>query len=266
MNRFQKLFQTKKNNIFIPFFTLGDPNRAASMGIIKAAIEAGADAIELGFPFSDPIADGPTNQRSMERALASGVNFAICVEMVAEIRSCFPDLPIGLLLYYNLLFRAGEAGYKKLAQAGVDGIVSADLPFEEAYAHQALLDKYDIGSVQMVAPNTALPRAKMLFDRSSAFTYVLSGFGTTGVKKTVHPQTLSRVKALREATAKPMVVGFGISKPEHARMVWDAGSEGVIVGSYFTSLIEDNLNDLGKAKEAIVDFVKEVKKMKGVSV
>jgi tryptophan synthase alpha chain len=258
MNRFHKLFQSKKKHIFVPFFTLGDPNREASMKIIKAAVDAGADALELGFPFSDPIADGPTNQRSMERALAAEMNFDTCIEMITEIRACFPDLPIGLLLYYNLLFRAGENGYRKLAKAGVDGIVSADLPFEESADHQALLDKFGIGSVQMVAPNTVLPRAQMLFEKSSAFTYVLSGFGTTGAKKEVSPKTLERVRELRATTDRPMIVGFGISHPDHARLVWDAGSEGVIVGSYFTSLIEDNLDDLSQAEQAITKFIQQV--------
>ncbi len=260
MNRFEQLFSQRSRKAFLPFFTLGDPNPKASLTLIKAVIDAGADALELGIPFSDPVADGPTNQRSMERALKAGVTFDHCLEVLAKLRAYAPTLPIGLLLYYNLIHRRGmDKAHRDLAQAGVDAIVSADLPMEESAEHEASLKKHGIGAIQMVAPNTPDVRAKELFARSSAFTYVLSGFGATGARQSVDPRTIERIKHLRQLTDKPMVVGFGISAPEHVHAIWQAGANGAIVGSKFSSMIEANLNDLTPAQQQIVAFTKKVK-------
>ncbi|WP_440615578.1 tryptophan synthase subunit alpha [Cysteiniphilum sp. 6C5] len=255
-NRFDKLFNDHDKKVFMPFFTLGDPNFDESLHIISTAIDAGVQAIELGFPFSDPIADGPTNQRSMERALKSGITFDRCIEMLSIIRQKYPDVAIGLLIYYNLLFKQGESAYQKLQSVGIDGVVCADLPLEESKEHEALLKKYNIGAVQMVAPNSSDERVKQLANRSSAFNYVLSGFGTTGVKSEIAPQTIARIKQVRALIDQPMVVGFGISKPEHVKAVWQAGGNAAIVGSYFTSLIEQHLNDTKIAAEKIRQFIK----------
>lgn len=262
MNRFINFFEKKEHKAFVPFFTIGDPNLNDSYKIVSEAIKAGADAIELGFPFSDPIADGPTNQRSMERAIEAGATFEACINFLKKLRKEFPDTPVGLLLYYNLLFSQGENGYKKLAEAEVDGIVSADLPIEESKDNIALLNKYSIGAVQMIAPNTSDERAKKMFEHSNAYTYVLSGYGVTGAKKDIAPETLHRVKHVKTLSDKPIIVGFGISKPEHAKAVWDAGAEGAIVGSYFTSIIEQNADNIDKAIQVITKFIKDVNQLK----
>ncbi len=259
MNRFQRLFSTENKKVFIPFFTIGDPNYEASLALIKSVIEAGADALELGFAFSDPIADGPTNQRSMERALQSGMSFERSIAFLKEIRQISNDIPIGLLIYYNLLFKQGESAYQALREAGVDAIVSADLPLEEAQMHLALLKKYHIGSVQMIAPNTNDKRIALLSSHTTAFNYVLSGFGTTGARSEVAPETIKRIQHVRALIDEPMVVGFGISKPEHVRTVWEAGANGAIVGSFFTSIIEKNLNNLHHAQSEIASFIQQVK-------
>ncbi|MFZ9035013.1 MAG: tryptophan synthase subunit alpha [Francisellaceae bacterium] len=258
MNRFRQKFNEKKQ-LFVPFFTLGDPGFDRSFEIIKTAIDAGADALELGFAFSDPIADGPLNQRSMMRALHAGMNFDKAILLLKRIRQAYPDLPIGLLLYYNLIYRQGEAAYQKLASADVDAVVCADLPLEEADKHLQFLEKYNVGSVQMVAPNSPDQRVGALFAHSSAYAYVLSGFGTTGVKETVSVETIHRIKHVKALGDTPIIVGFGISKPEHVKAVFDAGADGAIVGSYFTSLIENNLDDIKQVKREIADFIHRVK-------
>ncbi|WHN65784.1 tryptophan synthase subunit alpha [Cysteiniphilum sp. QT6929] len=258
-NQFDKLFKDHDKKVFMPFFTLGDPSFDESLHIISTAIDSGVEAIELGFPFSDPIADGPTNQRSMERALKSGMTFDRCIEMLSIIRQKYPDIAIGLLIYYNLLFKQGESAYQKLSQVGIDGVVCADLPLEESKEHEALLKKYHIGAVQMVAPNSSDERVKQLASRSSAFNYVLSGFGTTGAKSEIAPQTIARIKHVRALIDQPMVVGFGISKPEHVHAVWQAGGNAAIVGSYFTSLIEQHLSDTNVAADQIRQFIKVLK-------
>ncbi|WP_119343290.1 tryptophan synthase subunit alpha [Facilibium subflavum] len=259
MNRFEKLFAQKNKKIFVPFFTLGDPDFDQSFFLIKSAIDAGADALELGFAFSDPIADGPTNQRSMQRALKSGMSFDRSIALLQKIRQYNKTIPIGLLLYYNLLFSQGERAYEKLSQVGVDGVVCADLPFDEATAHLALLKKYDIGAVQMIAPNADDQRVKQLAQNSSAFNYVLSGFGTTGTKKEVAQETIDRVKHLSKLIDQPIIVGFGISSPAHVRKIWQAGADGAIVGSFFSSIIEANLDNIAQAATQISEFIKDVK-------
>jgi tryptophan synthase alpha chain len=259
MNRFNTLFKDPNKKVLLPFFTLGDPNYADSLAIIKAAIDAGADALELGFAFSDPIADGPTNQRSMLRALGAGMNFKRNLGLLAEIRAYAPHLPIGLLLYYNLLHRRGEGAYRDLAEAGVDAVVVADLPIEESQGHGQALAKHGLGAIQMIAPNTDDSRAQSLFAASDAFTYVLSGYGTTGVKAEIDPRTLARVQQLRTLSAKPMVVGFGISQAAHVKAVWGAGANGAIVGSKFTQIIETHLNAPHLAAAEIAAFIRAAK-------
>ena len=259
MNRFDTAFGQSTRKLLIPFFTLGDPDRDGSMRIIRAAVDAGADAVELGFPFSDPITDGPINQRSMQRSLASGMTYQGCVDMVREIRHRYPRLPIGLLLYYNLLFKRGDRAYAELAEAGVDAVVCSDLPMEEAGEHVDLLRANDIGCIQMIAPNTPLKRAERLIEGSSAFTYVISRFGTTGPSASFADDAVRRVGRLRDLSKKPLVVGFGISRKDQVEDFWDAGADGVIVGSHFTLLVERNVDDLARARREIEDFVRSVK-------
>lgn len=258
MNRFEKLFLEKKKVRFVPFFTLGDPSFNESLNLIKTAIDAGADALELGFPFSDPVADGPTNQRSMARGLKAKMDVDQCLKLIKAIRNYNKEIPIGLLLYYNLIFKRGDKIYQELQDVGVDAVVSADLPLEESKAHQEKLKKHNIGVVQMVAPNTPLKRAKILFDQSNAFTYVLSGFGPTGAKKTLAKETLDRVEELRAITDKPMIVGFGLSEPEHVKLICQKGADAAIVGSYFSSIIENNLDNPKGAQQIIGDFILKV--------
>ena len=259
MNRFDKLFAQQDRKAFVPFFTLGDPDWSTSLEIIVSAVEAGADALELGYPFADPISDGPTNQKSMQRALRAGATFDSSTKLVAAIRQRYPELPIGLLLYYNLLFFQEDAGYQKIAGAGVDAVVISDLPFEESGRHMDCLRRHDIGCVQMVAPNTPAERARVLFDQSGAFTYVISRFGTTGADRQLSAATLQRTRLLRSITEKPYLVGFGISHPESVRQLWDTGADGVIVGSHFISMIERNVGAIAPAISGICSFIDDVK-------
>jgi len=259
-NKFKVLFKTNKNS-FMPFFTLGDPDFESSFNLIKSAIDAGADCLELGIPFSDPIADGPTNQRSMERALRAGMNFESCLKLIRKIRDYAPSLPMGLLLYYNMIYHRGlEQSLKDLAVAGVDAIVCGDLPIEEGELFDQLCEKNKIAPVYIIAPNTPDLRALEIFKKSSdAYAYILSGLGVTGVKDQVAPETILRVQHLRKLDPSArMMVGFGISKPEQVKIIWEAGANGAIVGSYFSNLIEKNLGDLNKAQNLIKKFIEEL--------
>jgi tryptophan synthase alpha chain len=258
MNRFDKLFSQTQHSAFIPFFTIGDPNLESSMRLIKSAINSTIDAIELGFPFSDPITDGPTNQKSMQRSLRAGTTYNSCIRVVRQIRQEYPNLPIALLLYYNLLFMRGDAAYKELADIGVDAVVCSDLPLDESRLHREQLEANGLGCIQMIAPNTPDARALKLFQTSSAFTYVISRFGTTGATETFGHNALNRIPALRRLSDKPAVIGFGISKPEQVVAFWKSGANGVIVGSHFISLIEHNLNNLGFVENTIRSFIQNI--------
>lgn len=256
MNRFTTLFSDPTRRVFIPYFTLGYPTPAASLALIKSVIDQGAEALELGIPFSDPVADGPTNQRAMAEALQAGMTFDKALAMIAELRAYAPTLPIGLLLYYNLIFHRGlDRVYAELAQAGVDAVVCPELPLEESAAHEAQLLRQQLGCVQMVFPNTPLSRAAEAFERSSAFTYVVARLGPTGASSALADTVEARIAELRTVSDKPMVLGFGLSTPEQVRTVWRAGANGAIVASRFAQWIAE---DAQVAKARILSFVQEL--------
>lgn len=257
MNRFETLFGDGQKRAFIPFWMLGDPDCERSLLIIKALIEAGADALELGIPFSDPLADGPTIQGSAARALAAGCTVQKSIELIARLRSR-SDIPIGLLVYYNLIYRRGvETFCRELADAGADAVLAADLPLEESEPLEVALRDHSVGCVQLVAPNTPPARALQLIQRSTAFTYVVSTFGTTGARVELDRDTEQRVRDLRARTDQPLVVGFGISQPRQAITLHEAGASGVIVGSALVQHLEPHFDDAAALVRNAERFVKD---------
>jgi len=261
-NRFNELFSRPECKAFIPFFTLGDPNPESSYELICKAVDSGADALELGFPFSDPITDGPVNQRSMNRALKAGTTYDTCLQLLRRIRARYPSLPIGLLLYYNLLHMRGDKAYAELADIGVDAVVCSDLPYEESTLHMQSLSQSGLGCIQMIAPNTPVDRAVKLLNHSSAFTYVISRFGTTGTSEHFEDETLKRIASISRMSTHPIVVGFGISKVEQVVDFWQHGANGIIIGSLFSLRIENNLQDLPSVANFIEEFIAEVQREK----
>ncbi|MCO6436206.1 MAG: tryptophan synthase subunit alpha [Phycisphaerae bacterium] len=256
MNRFVRRFSSQRDGAFIPFLVLGDPDLPASERLIRAAVDAGADALELGIPFSDPIADGPTIQRAATRARNAGADVDACLRLIERLRAS-ADLPIGLLIYFNLAARQGlERFAQRLADCGVDAVVVADLPLEESAEFEQILAAQRVGIVQLVAPNTPLDRAAKLIDRSTAFTYVVSHFGTTGARARLDDATARRVSELRAITAKPLVVGFGVSSPAQAHGLANAGADGVIVGSALVARIEHHHGDPEAMDATVREFVR----------
>lgn len=259
-NRFVKRLQQNKRLGVVPFFMLGDPNPDLSLKLIKTAIDQGVDALELGIPFSDPIADGPVIQRSAERALKAGANFKVCLSLLKQIRA-YTDLPIGLLMYYNLLLGQGvDQVYRDLAAVPVDGILAVDLPMEEANDHLVLLNKYGIGNISLIAPNTSLVRAEQLLRQADAFAYVVSRFGITGVSQSL-PQTLPQrlTELKRIADGVPLIVGFGVSAAEQVKALRQAGADSVIIGSAITKLIEADLADPVMMLNAVQQFLQDLR-------
>lgn len=237
MNKFKSLFKNTKN-IFMPFFMLGYPSIEASFDTIKAAIDAGCHALELGIPFSDPVADGPVIEAAGRVALKQGADFKACCELLKRIRE-YCELPIGLLVYYNLLFQQGNTVYEALKQVGVDAVLAVDLPLEESSAHEERLKSQGIGCVQLIAPNSDAARAKKLLERSTAFAYVVSRFGTTGVSEGLSETLAPRIQQLKSLSDCPLVVGFGISNAKQVNAVFKTGANGAIIGSQITKWLRD---------------------------
>ncbi len=258
MKTYKELFSEKKA-ILMPFFVLGDPDFDTSFEFIKAAIDAGADCLELGIAFSDPIADGPTIQRADVRALNAGMNCEKAFELIAKIKA-YKDIPIGLLMYYNLMVNFGlEKFYEHAAKAGVNSILVADLCVDDADEVLDLTKKNGLDSVFMVTPNTTPARQEKIAELCSGFIYTVSLLGVTGARTELSNMVHPLINSLKEKTDTPVCVGFGVSKPEHAQSLVAAKADGVIIGSAIVSIVEDNINTPDKGKKAITEFIQSFK-------
>ena len=242
MNRIEKTFKElkrKKKKAFIPFITAGDPNSKTTEELVLSFEGAGADIVELGVPFSDPLADGPTIQASSQRALKKGINLSKILKTVAQIR-CKSQVPIALMTYYNPVFYYGEDKFIRDAKAsGVDGLIIPDLPPEEAKTLIKAARKRDISTVFFLAPTTTSRRMKQIVQASTGFIYYVSMTGVTGADKQFSSENAAKIKAAGKLTAKPVCVGFGISTPAQAKAVAKI-ADGVIVGSAIVKQIDKN--------------------------
>jgi tryptophan synthase alpha chain len=222
----------------IPYVTAGDPDLPRTRAIVRALGRAGADVVEIGVPFSDPIADGPVNQRAAERALRNGVTLRTCLDLAAELRGGVP--PIVLFTYYNPIHRMGPEAFARAAVAsGVDGVLVTDLPPEEAGDLRAALRAGGVDLIFLLSPTSSQERIDLVCREASGFIYLISRAGVTGVREDVPGELDGRVQAVRRATALPIAVGFGIGHPEQAGTI-AAYSDGVVVGSVLVRLIEEN--------------------------
>ena len=250
MSRFTSMFErlrSGKKKAIMPFFVLGDPNEETCLELLKAAVDGGADALELGMAFSDPIADGPTVQEADVRALASGMTTAKALSIVKRVRAYAPETPIGLLVYYNLVFQPGLDAFCKAAEdAGVDALLAADVPVEEITPLKAACVKHGLDTVMLAALTTPDARLEKILGVASGYLYVVAVLGVTGARKDVQDETLELIARLRKRTQLPLVVGFGISTPQQARRVCDAGADGAIVGSALIKALQEHAGD-GKA-------------------
>lgn len=225
----------------IPFVTLGDPDLVGSARVLDALVDAGVDALELGIPFSDPVADGPVLQAAAARALAHGVRVSECFGLVRRARNRAPGMPIGLLVYANTVFARGiDAFYRDAAAAGVDSVLVADVPLDEGAPFDTAAAQAGIAPIYIAAPNLTPTRAAELAARTRGYTYVTSRPGVTGERGPRADVTLERrIAALRTAGAPPAVVGFGISTADDVRHAVAAGARGVIIGSALVQRIAD---------------------------
>lgn len=239
VNRIDLLFKRLKRDgkkAFVPFLTAGDPDLASTGDLVLALEESGAHMIELGVPFSDPLADGPVIQASSLRALRQDIDLKQIIVLVQELRQR-TEIPIVLMTYFNPVYRMGlEKAALQASLAGVDGFVIPDLPFEEASGWRASARANKLDAIFLVAPNTPRARAKLIAEKTGGFLYALSVTGATGKRKEIPEGLTEYLTMLRGVTKKPIVLGFGISSPSHVREIGPL-CDGVIVGSALIDLV-----------------------------
>ncbi|MBV7315038.1 tryptophan synthase subunit alpha [Shewanella sp. NIFS-20-20] len=263
MSRYSALFSrlaTEQRGALVPFVTLGDPGKALSLAIIETLIANGADALELGFPFSDPLADGPVIQGANLRARAAGVKVADCFEMISAIRTQHPTIPIGLLLYANLAYANGIDHFYQHAQAaGVDSILIADVPMQEAEPFVAAAKRHQIDQIFIAPPNSSDDDLQALAQLGSGYTYLLSRAGVTGADIEAQMPIATVVEKLKHYQAPPPLLGFGISQPEQVRAAIDAGAAGAISGSAVVNIIAKHLNEPQTLLAEMATFIRAMK-------
>lgn len=256
---FEKL-AAKNEGAFIPFVTIGDPSPEQSFQVIKTLIDAGADALELGIPFSDPSADGVTIQKAALRALSAKTNTDICLDILTRIRAYAPDMPIGLLLYGNLVFARGiDKFYRDVAAAGVDSVLIADLPIRESAPFRKAAMTHGVAPIFIAPPNADESTLQKVAEFGAGYTYVLSRVGVTGTETEAEMTGHKLIDILAKYQAAPAVIGFGISKPEQVSAALATGAKGAISGSAVVKIIENNLDDNSKMLEELAAFVSAMK-------
>ena len=229
VERFARLRQEQQKALIV-YIGAGDPDLDATRRLALACDQAGADVLELGVPFSDPLADGLVNQLAAQRGLASGTTPAKVLETVAAIRR-HSRIPIVLYIYFNLVHRQGLAEFvEAAARSGVDGLLALDLPPEEAETYQSLMEAAGLCTIYLIAPTTPESRVALIARHGSGFLYYVSREGVTGMQAQVSASISDRVAAIRAHTDLPIAVGFGISNPDQARLV-AAAADAVVVGS-----------------------------------
>jgi tryptophan synthase alpha chain len=268
MSSISKTFQEAKdrgNGVLIGYIMAGDPNPESTPKIADAIIRGGIDILELGLPFSDPIADGPTIQAASVRALSAGTTPLKVLEVAKQIKQKH-DIPIVVMTYYNPVFRIGLERFCRLAKdCMVDGFIVPDLPVEEAGNYRKAARTHGLDTIFLAAPSTTNERLSRIVDSSSGFLYLVSHYGVTGAKTDVEDSTVQLIKRVKPFTADkiPLAVGFGISKPEHVERIIHAGADGAIVGSTFINIIQKNnsgmLKELQETAKALKSAAKTAK-------
>ncbi len=263
MNRIDRRFKELKRKgecALIPFVTAGDPDPGATVEVVLEMASQGADIIELGLPFSDPLADGPTIQAASFRALESGMNTELYFDVVKRIRKR-SDIPLVLMGYYNPVLRMGLDEFaSRASEAGIDGTIIPDLPLEEADAWRKAARAKGLCNILLVAPNTPVDRVKRIAKASTGFIYYVSVLGITGARAELPRELAQGLKSVKEYSKRPVAVGFGISKPEQVRGLRSV-ADGIIVGSAIVKMFyeESEKNGLGHAVQAVGDFVRSLK-------
>jgi tryptophan synthase alpha chain len=247
-NRLDKKFDelSKKNeHALICYVVAGYPDVATTEDIISSLVLSGADIIEIGIPFSDPIADGSVIEEASHQALLSGITPEKCLNISQNIRSKFPDLPILIMTYSNILLKAGFKNFMRRSKhSGIDGFILPDMEIEQSCCYIEQASKLGLATVFLVSPNTPQMRLKTIVSKCSGFVYAVSVYGITGVRESFEEYTLDAIRNIKEATGSkiPVAVGFGISRTSHIKSMVDAGADAVIIGSAIVKKIKSRAN------------------------
>lgn len=257
MNRIEEkmaYLQEKKEKAFITYMTAGLPDMEGTKALVKAQAEAGVDIIELGIPFSDPIADGPVIQDASYRSICLGTNVAKVFAMMQELREEKLDLPVVFMLYYNTILHYGIKAFAvKCKEAGVDGLIVPDLPFEEQQElKEALAEQEGAILIQLVSP-VSKERIPAILENARGFVYCVSAMGVTGQAGTFHKEVLAYLSEVKKISKIPVMMGFGIRTPEDIAPMKDI-IDGAIVGTYFMELLEKNQYSVEAAKTYCSEF------------
>lgn len=266
MNRIENAFSKAKaenRSVFVSYVCAGDPNVEASLEICRTLIKSGVDVLEIGVPFSDPLADGLTNQLAAERALEAGTTGEDVFNLVRFLRKENDTVPVVFYTYYNLMFSGGLDAYVAEAkEAGVDGLLVLDLPPEEAEDYMASCERCGMKTVFLLAPTTPEERVKYIAQCATGFVYYVSRTGVTGVRDNLASDLGEMVTMIKRHSDKPLVVGFGIHNRDQVRAVAEL-ADGVVVGSAIVNTIKDNLGDesamLNRMGELVTDLVEGTK-------
>lgn len=262
MSRYATMFArlaSARHGAFVPFFVLGDPSLETSLTLIEAAIVAGASALEVGIPFSDPIADGPVIQLATNRALAAGATTTRCLKLIAEIRARHPQIPIGILTYANIV-RARELDvfYIQCATAGVDSVLVADVPIREKGPFVQAAHDHKIAPVFIAPRDASDATLAAVAAASEGYVYCLARAGVTGTDEDLDLGSGATFAKLRSLNSAPLLLGFGVSKPAHVRAALAAGAQGAISGSAVVKRITENLDNHARMHASIIEFVKSM--------
>jgi tryptophan synthase alpha chain len=254
---FENLHQTDQTAL-MPYLTMGYPERDSALALVPTLVEAGADLIELGVPFSDPLADGATIQAAAQQALANGMSLSLCLEQAAALRRRGIEIPFVLMGYYNPIFQMSLDRFARRAtSAGIDGLIIPDLPPEEAGALQPALHAQGIDLINLLSPTSDDERVRLVTARTSGFAYLVSLTGVTGARDHLPADLESFVARVRSMTALPLAVGFGISTPSQAARVARI-ADGVIVGSALLKAIGGSAEPVAAARAFIASLREEM--------
>jgi len=252
MNRIESAFKNKK--AFIPFITAGYPNISKTEDFIYKMVSAGADLIEIGIPFSDPVAEGPVIQEASQKALEAGTNLDNIFELVKNVRKNI-SIPLVFMTYINPVFKYGyDNFFNRCSSIGIDGIIIPDLPFEEKNEISQFAKKYDIKIISLIAP-TSEDRIKQIAKDAEGFLYIVSSMGVTGIRNEIKTDLKSILSSVKKTTSIPAAIGFGIHSPEQAKEMSKI-DDGVIVGSAIIKIIKEYGTN---ADKYIYNYVKSMK-------
>jgi len=254
--------KSKNQGALIAYLTVGDPHPKKTPRLAEALIEGGADILELGIPFSDPIADGPTIQKAVLRSLQGGSRPMDALSVAREINDKY-DVPIVAMSYFNPIFRFGIAKFITQAKkCGISGLIIPDLPVEECHEYRKECVVNGMDTIFLASPSTDATRLKQILAQTSGYLYLISLYGVTGIRTQIAESATSLIKKYHEIVAGtvPLAVGFGISKPEHVRQVIKAGADGAIIGSAFVRIVENNRGSIIRAGRKLKSLARAMKK------